>query len=234
MEHSESIQELATALAKAQAAIQPAAKDKTNPAFRSRYADLTSIWEACREPLNTNGLSIIQMPGNDGDGRIALTTMLLHSSGQWIRTTVSTRIVKDDPQGVGSGLTYLRRYALAAMVGVVADEDDDGNRASGHGQAQRATPPPQPAPTEPSLPAAGSTKPQTILEAKQRFMQRYGGWQQHYPNLPEPRTVDAWIDAAREVAARQPPPTRQVPLADEYDQIDAAAPARNGAAGVAR
>jgi hypothetical protein len=130
IERSEQIAELATALAKAQAQLGPAIKDKTNPAFKSRYADLTAVWDACRKPLSDNGLSVVQMPVDAEPGRVALTTILLHASGQYLSSTVSTRIVKDDPQGVGSALTYLRRYTLAACVGIVADEDDDGNHAS--------------------------------------------------------------------------------------------------------
>lgn len=127
---SESIKELATALAKVQASIQPASKNATNPHFRSKYADLGAIWDACRKPLADNGLSVVQMPTDSTDGRVALTTMLLHTSGEYISATCSTRLQQDSAQGVGSALTYLRRYALAAMVGIVADEDDDGNAAS--------------------------------------------------------------------------------------------------------
>jgi len=129
-EMSDQIAELATALAKAQAAITPAVKDKVNPGFRSRYADLASVWEACRAALTSNGLSVVQLPLDRHDGCASLRTVLLHTSGQYLATTVSARLVKDDAQGLGSALTYLRRYSLAAMVGVVADEDDDGNAAS--------------------------------------------------------------------------------------------------------
>lgn len=128
MTRSESINELATALAKAQSQIEGARKDSTNPHFRSSYADLSSVWEACRKALTANGLSVAQGPVSD-DGRIGVSTMLMHTSGQWIQSTFSMRPAKDDPQGAGSALTYARRYALAAMVGV-APEDDDGNAAS--------------------------------------------------------------------------------------------------------
>lgn len=138
---SDSIKELATALAKAQATIQPANKNATNPHFRSKYADLGAIWDACRKPLADNGLSIVQMPTDSGDGRVALTTMLLHISGEYISSTCSTRLQQDSAQGVGSALTYLRRYALAAMVGIVADEDDDGNAASQPQQQRQAQTP---------------------------------------------------------------------------------------------
>lgn len=137
IERSPSIAQLATALAKAQGEIKPAAKDSENPHFRSKYADLAAVWEVARDPLSRNGLAVMQYPTESTTGRVALTTMLAHSSGEWIATTISTRLVKDDPQGIGSAITYLRRYAFAAIVGVVADEDDDGNAAAGHGNGQR-------------------------------------------------------------------------------------------------
>ena len=88
------------------------------------------MWEACRAPLNSNGLSVIQMPADAGPERVGLTSMLLHTSGQYIACTYSTKLQQDNAQGVGSALTYLRRYGLSALVGIVADEDDDGNAAS--------------------------------------------------------------------------------------------------------
>lgn len=127
---SDTIKDLATALAKTQAQLKPAIKDSTNPHFKSKYADLGAIWDACRKALADNGLSIVQMPTDSADGRVALTTVLLHTSGEYIGTTFSTRLQQDSAQGVGSALTYLRRYALASIVGIVADEDDDGNAAS--------------------------------------------------------------------------------------------------------
>lgn len=129
MTHSESLDQLATALAKAQAAVKGAKRDSANPYFKSTYADLASVWEACREAFTSNGLSVVQFPGFDG-GVAMLTTYLLHSSGQWMCGTAGTPLVKSDPQGVGSAITYLRRYALAAVASV-APEDDDGNDASG-------------------------------------------------------------------------------------------------------
>jgi len=139
MQTSENITDLAMALAKAQALIKPASKDATNPHFKSRYADLPAVWEACRKPLTDNGLSVVQMPVDAGEGRVGLTSVLMHSSGQYISSTVSTKLTQDSAQGIGSALTYLRRYALAALVGIVADEDDDGNAAS-HGTASYSAP----------------------------------------------------------------------------------------------
>lgn len=128
MTHSEQINELAAALAKAQGQIEGAKKDSINPHFKNRYADLASVWDACREALTTNGLSVVQSAENCEAG-YGVTTMLLHTSGQWIRGTLYLKPAKDDPQGAGSALTYARRYALAAMVGI-APEDDDANAAS--------------------------------------------------------------------------------------------------------
>ncbi len=128
MTHSEQINELATALSKAQGQIEGAKKDSINPHFRNRYADLASVWDACREALTTNGLSVVQSAENCEAG-YGVTTMLLHTSGQWMRGTLYLKPAKDDPQGAGSALTYARRYALSSMVGI-APEDDDANAAS--------------------------------------------------------------------------------------------------------
>ena len=159
MKHSESIALLAGALAKAQLQIEPASKNATNPHFRSHYADLASIWDACRGPLNTNGLSIVQFPCDGEVGRTGLCTMLLHSSGEFISEVVTTRSQKDDPQGLGSALTYLRRYALAAVVGVTATEDDDGNAASTPANARASAPAPRPYIPPPVSPPAVNAPP---------------------------------------------------------------------------
>jgi len=159
MKHSESIAALAGALAKAQLQIEPASKNATNPHFRSHYADLASIWDACRGPLNTNGLSIVQFPCDGDVGRTGLCTMLLHSSGEYISEVVTTRSQKDDPQGLGSALTYLRRYALAAVVGVTATEDDDGNAASTPANARVAAPAARPYIPPPVSPPAVNAPP---------------------------------------------------------------------------
>ncbi len=134
MQKSESIGELAKALSKAQAAIQPALKTSENPHLGSKYADLGSVWAACRKALSSNGLSIVQLPVSDGPGYVALETIILHESGEYIANTARTPA--KDPKGqetaqsVGSAITYLRRYALSAALGIVADTDDDGHTAS--------------------------------------------------------------------------------------------------------
>lgn len=137
LSQSSDLNQLATALAIAQGSIQGAVKDRTNPAFKSSYADLASVWDACRAALSANGLSVSQHPGRLEDGSATVTTILLHKSGQHISSVCAALPRDQSPAAVGSVVTYLRRYALAAAVGV-APEDDDGQAAS------HATPNPQP------------------------------------------------------------------------------------------
>ena len=128
MTQSASIGALAAALAKAQGSLKIALKDTANPFYKSKFADLASVWEACRTALSSNGLSVTQIP--DGTETMVMHTTLMHASGEWISGSYPIRPVKSDPQGIGSAISYARRYSLAAMVGVVAD-DDDGEAASG-------------------------------------------------------------------------------------------------------
>lgn len=127
---SNEIGALALALSKAQGMMGHAIKDSNNPHFKSRYANLTSCLEAVREPLSKNGIAIVQLPSRSTDGLVELTTMLIHESGQWIGSTASTRVAKDDAQGMGSALSYLRRYSLMSVTGLGTD-DDDGEAAMG-------------------------------------------------------------------------------------------------------
>lgn len=125
---SPTIAALADAMSKAQAKIKGASKDKTNPHFKNDYADLASVWDACRQALTDNGIAVIQPPSAHGP-KVTVTTMLVHKSGEWIEADLEMTAQQNTPQGIGSCITYARRYGLAAMVGV-APEDDDGNAAS--------------------------------------------------------------------------------------------------------
>ncbi len=124
MKTSESIKEIAAALVKAQDDIRFAVKDSTNPHFKSRYADLGSVIVAIKESLNNCGIAFIQMPTESQTGTLALTTRLIHQSGEWIEDTAVCPLQKNDPQGYGSALTYLRRYSLASITGLYQDDDD--------------------------------------------------------------------------------------------------------------
>lgn len=138
MKQSEQINEIAAALAKAQGEMGKAVKSQVNGGFNSKYANLDEVIEACREALSKNGIAVVQGPGKFVDGNLKVTTELMHSSGQWIRDTITMPVPGKfksdgtavyDPQGAGKAITYARRYCLAAMVGI-AQEDDDGNSNS--------------------------------------------------------------------------------------------------------
>lgn len=124
---SEQIDLISPALLAAQKEINNASKDAKNPHFRSSYASLGSVIEAVKDPLNKQGIAVIQSLSEGNDG-LYLSTRLLHTSGQWIEDTAFTPLPKADPQGVGSATTYLRRYSLAAFL-CITQEDDDGNAA---------------------------------------------------------------------------------------------------------
>lgn len=130
MPQSESIKELATALFKVQGELTYAKKDSANPFFKSTYADLESVWDACRSLLAKNGLSVIQMPGNFYEGRMWLITRLCHQSGEWIEQEMSVPVGKQDAHGCLAAVTYMRRASLSAFIGIV-QADDDGNTAVG-------------------------------------------------------------------------------------------------------
>jgi hypothetical protein len=128
---SETIGALAAALSKAQADITGALKDSSNPFFKSKYADLASCWDACRKQLAANNLAVIQTIYVHWDsGQTMLSTTLAHSSGEWIRSDLPVLAKDLSPQAQGSGITYARRYALAAIVGL-AQVDDDAEAAQG-------------------------------------------------------------------------------------------------------
>ena len=127
---SDSIAQLAAALAAAQGQMAGAAKDSVNPHFQSRYADLASVWDACREALSKNGLAVMQPVSTDGHQRVTVTTILAHKSGEWVERDLILTAQQATPQAVGSAITYGRRYGLGAMVGV-APEDDDAEAAEG-------------------------------------------------------------------------------------------------------
>jgi ERF superfamily len=144
MSQSEVINELATALSKAQGEMQAAIKDKVNPFFKSSYADLGSVWDAARPVLSKYGLCIMQTTELAPDrNQVIMVTTLAHTSGQWMKSYLPLNPSKNDSQGMGAAITYLRRYSLSAIVGVVCDEDDDGETAVGRGKSQNIQPPTQ-------------------------------------------------------------------------------------------
>lgn len=164
---------LATALIQARREFSPVVKDGKNPHFKSTFPTLQSVHSSTDAALNNHGLAVVQFP-TELQGFPALRTILLHESGETLEDTMLLNPVKNDPQGVGSALTYARRYALMAVLGIAA-EDDDGNAASSSGPASSSSAPPPPAPKPPKpepkspfTPPAGATaqpEPATIVDA---------------------------------------------------------------------
>lgn len=126
MNKSPTIAEISKALGKFQSQVEAVTKDASNPFFKSKYATLDNVLETIRKPLGGAGLSFAQFP----DGQNSLTTILMHESGEWIESTYQMTPTKNDPQGSGSALSYMRRYALGAILGLATEIDDDGNVAS--------------------------------------------------------------------------------------------------------
>ena len=162
MNSSESIKELAAALAKAQGSMGAAIKDAANPFFKSKYSDLASVIEAIKKPLSENGLSFVQGTDFDDTSAVIVETMLMHSSGEWLSSRIRMTPVKPDPQGIGSCITYAKRYGLQALIGVPSD-DDDGNAATGKADAKTTATP------ESSKPIAASVF-DSLPADKQNFL----------------------------------------------------------------
>ena len=157
MKHSATLTKIAPALHAAQAALRGALKDSNNPHFKSKFANLESVWDAVRAPLRDSGISVVQAPCFD-NGEACLSTVLLHTSGEYVSGVYPLRPVKQDPQGFIAALTYARRSNLASMLGVI-QVDDDGETASGRGDEAPAAPRAVvPTPTAPKPLLAGKVR----------------------------------------------------------------------------
>jgi ERF superfamily len=129
MKHSDQVNEIAKALCKAQLEMGAASKSSVNPHFKSKYAALPEVMDVAKV-LNKHGLAYVQPTRSEG-GNVTVETVLIHGeSGQWLSGELTLTPQQNTPQGVGSAVTYGRRFALCSLVGIVADEDDDGNAAS--------------------------------------------------------------------------------------------------------
>lgn len=172
LEHSEQINELAAALVKAQAAFVAVAKAKTATVemknggkYSYKYSDLADAWDVARKPLSDNGLSVIQSPAQLERGVCSVTTMLLHASGQWVKSTLSLDARDATPQSIGSVITYARRYGLASMIGLVTDDDTDAQEHAG-GREQRPAQAQQPAQRQNGkAPAPAANEREQLVEA---------------------------------------------------------------------
>lgn len=126
LEKSESIKEIAGALVKFQNEVTGVKKDGSNPFFKSKYATLDNFITTVRTPMVKHGLSFTQLPSGENE----LVTMLMHESGEYLSATAKMAPKTNDPQGQGSAITYMRRYALGALLGIATEDDDDGNSAT--------------------------------------------------------------------------------------------------------
>lgn len=136
MKTTENINEIAKAMAAAQNDMKPAAKDAINPHFKSKYSNISSVWEAIRAPLTSNGITVWQ-DITTSDKHVSVVTRLVHTSGQWVEFgPLDIPVGRQDAQGIGSATSYAKRYALCAAIGVVSDDDDDGEAAVGRGNFQ--------------------------------------------------------------------------------------------------
>lgn len=164
-EQSPTIGAFAAAFAKAQATFTKALKNKVNPHFRSKYADLDSVQDACMPQLNAAGIAVIQQVGS-ANGMVTVRTLLAHSSGEWVAGTTAVPASRQDAQGYGGAITYARRYGLSGMAGVATEEDDDGNAAVGRPQQGQQSTQPQRAPQQQAKPPPPAPKPEAPKAAE--------------------------------------------------------------------
>lgn len=140
MNKSESITELNKALANFHKELKQPMKDANNPFFKNKYVPLENVVEAIDDVAPKFGLTYSQYPVTTDDGKVGISTVLLHESGEFIEyPPATTKPDKNTPQGVGSALTYMRRYSLSAVFGITSDQDDDGNEDSGNTKAKQTS-----------------------------------------------------------------------------------------------
>lgn len=149
MQRSETITKLAESLSKFQSAVTMPSKNRNN-FFGRKYADLGAIFAAIQNPLADQGLSITQPISFTQEGKLIIETYLLHTSGEWIASTYPVNPVKDDPQSMGSAITYARRYSISSLLGIASEDDDDANEATNLIQRQKTSKKPAPTATKTS------------------------------------------------------------------------------------
>lgn len=187
MNTSESVIQIAPALLKAQKSLQVAIKDSKNPHFGSSFADLTSVIEVAQPALNDADIVFLQPP-SFREGRVVVTTILMHSSGEWISEDIEIPLVKQDAQAVGSCVSYGRRYGLQSFLGIRA-EDDDGNKAS-----------------------EAKTTQQETRRAPSQLTQQLRASVDANPEAEDPDDIDAFLGERPPVYDFEQPPAVVVPI----------------------
>ena len=166
MEKSETIIELSKAFAKMQMELEQPLKNANNPFFKSKYVPLENVVDSITRASSKHGLSFTQFPSSDENGNVTVGTMVMHESGEWIEyDPICLKPVKNDPQAVGSAITYAKRYALSAIFGITSDNDDDGNEATQLGKAKSKAMPNK------QLPATNNKIPKEVVEAYKNGIQ---------------------------------------------------------------
>lgn len=211
--HSENIDQIATAMTKVQAALKPATFDSVNPHFKNRYASLGAIVEACLPLLAKNDIAVFQSTTPGGNEPLVVT-MLVHKSGQWIKGYYPIWVTAPTPQSLGSGTTYAKRYALAAIVGVVADEDDDGNAASVAPQQAQS----KPVATKPQASGAGTlviverVKALDLSAEDRKYVEELPARVAKYGDITDPMKKKLWaIEKSYSGKPTQKPAPQQYP-----------------------
>jgi hypothetical protein len=203
IETSATVAKLFDAFHKAQGEMSGVLKDKANAHFKTRYATLESVMNTARPVLNAHGLSWTQAPGAVVDGRLTITTQIMHVSGEWMRSTFHMAVAKQDPQGIGSACTYGLRYSLMAVLGLPPTDDDDGESAM-----DRA----------PSSLGAAATERKSAYRAR-----KDGDWDKYLAAIKQCNTVDmlkSWGTSHRQEIAALPDQWREH-LSEAYaDRMD--------------
>lgn len=199
---SDQINDLASALAKAQGDLENVGRAGMNPHFRAKYATLGDVLDEVRPKFAKHGIAILQLPVNGEGPNIGITTRFVHSSGQWIESTLYVAPIKFDAQGAGSVLSYLRRYSLMAMAGVGPD-DDDGEAAVGRPAPRTGSSGAAPAPNGISKAAVpiSPEEPPEINAARQRIRGLIDKYQQIIRTAPDRRALELALDDGREEIA---------------------------------
>lgn len=234
MKHSETLGKIATALVAAQGEIKAVAKDSINPHFKNRYASLDALTDYARPVLAKHGLALVQGAAvpETHEGHLVgmvIETTLIHSSGEWISTAIPIPVDKPSAQGAGSGVSYGRRYGLAALLALTTDEDDDGETASNYAPAKASAPAPAPARTAPASAPRQAAAAAIGALAEVPSCKKCGGamWDNRLdkrnPKAPDFKCKDKNCDGAIWVqakAAPAPAPVAAGSFEDEYNPDD--------------
>ncbi|MBF0503241.1 MAG: ERF family protein [Candidatus Riflebacteria bacterium] len=199
--------------------MKPAAFDASNPHFKSKYATLASIMEACRPALSAAGIAVMQGTSIDPETlRVNVTTLLTHTSGEFIKETLSIKPAMDTAQAIGSAISYARRYCLSALVGIVSDDDDDGNLATGRPDVKPVLTSVKKTPAPATNAVAATTNAPAPIKAHTTNAAVPKTTTQATPVKTETITAPAKSDPVQQPQAQPEPPVTIAPKAETSTQ----------------